>query len=194
MNRAQLATWIPRHFTQTTIRLNNRNIASIDSQAFNGISLLTRLDIVNNQFTRVPLRTFDNLINLNILNINNNQLDTIDGGIFRNLNRLNILNLSNNQLTNIPTNTFDSLVNLNKLHLGSNQLNQIDPLLFRNLNSLTTLNLSNNQFSRIPQGLFSSNSLANLRNVYLRNNPISISRPNFVTQLCSTKPRCTVLV
>jgi len=84
------------------------------------------------------------------------------------------------------------LYQLQFLSLFSNHLTSLEAPIFNELSQLKYLDLSYNNLILIDRNIFTG--LLYLEYVNLESNPISILRPSFVKQLCSTNPRCTIYV
>ena len=80
----------------TTLYLNNRNIAALESGDFDGLTGLTELRLNNNQLVSLPEGIFDGLTALGNLNLYNNQLSSLPDGIFEGLTSLTTIRLGRN--------------------------------------------------------------------------------------------------
>lgn len=94
---------------------------------------------------------------------------------FENLLELNVLDLSLNQITALPRNVFKPLVYLVNLQLQGNQIQIIQSDLFRHNKYLFQLNLSNNNLKIIHSDLFCHNKYLDYSN--LSNNSLKIIQP-----------------
>ena len=113
--------------------LNNRNISSLQSGDFAGMS------------------------SLGGLNLQNNRLTTLPADIFAGLSELDTVNLSNNNIETLDANTFDGLDTFLNLTLTDNQLTALDADIFDGLNALANLGLVGNPFTAntgLPAGIF----------------------------------------
>ena len=103
------------------------------------------------------------------------------------------IDLSQYDIDTVDPNTFVDLINLNELYLSSNQIRKIDDAsTFSNLLNLKIVNINNNQLVSLNQSIFYG--LENLESVFLVNNPICETDPNFVRSLCSKNPKCTIYI
>ena len=120
-------------FISFTRTLNRRNISSLQSGDFAGMS----------SFAGVLLQ--------------DNQLTTLPADIFADLPALQTVNLSNNNIETLDANTFDGLDTLLSLTMTGNQLAALDADIFDGLDALTNLGLVGNPFTAdtgLPAGIF----------------------------------------
>ena len=81
---------------------------------------------------------------------------------------------------------------MGNLVLTRNKLTQIEASIFSRMTQLSVLDLSNNNLISIERQSFLGT--LNLEEVYLGNNPISSILPSYVKRLCSTNPKCRILI
>ena len=153
----------------TTLSLNNKNITSLKSGDFDGLSGLTRLVLESNQLTTLPSGIFDGLTALTWLDLGPNRFTTLPSDIFDGLTALSNLDLSNNRFTTLPSDIFDGLTALRTLALHFNQLTTLPMGIFAELSSLN-LGLYSNQLTVLPDGLFSG--LSSLTSLNVSQNPV----------------------
>ncbi|MGK7913230.1 MAG: COR domain-containing protein, partial [Synechococcus sp.] len=127
---------------------------------------LTRLDLDNNQLSKVP-KELGQLANLTVLFLYNNQLSKVPKELGQ-LTNLTELFLYGNQLSEVPQ-ELGKLANLERLRLDINRLREV-PKELGQLANLTRLDLDNNQLREVPKEL---GQLANLTVLYLYNNQLS---------------------
>ena len=104
-----------------------------------------KLDLSDNNFTRLQNYSFVNLIQLNALNLSQNKIKFLDINAFAGLKNLTHLNLSFNYLNAIPNRIFKDTPSLIYLYLRNNKLNKIPAL--AGLNFLAKLDLSTNKIT-----------------------------------------------
>jgi len=162
----------------------NNNMENLDS-------IMTKLDLKNNQITEI--KNLNNMFNLRELYLCHNQITEIKG--LASLLNLQVLNLNSNQITEIKG--LSTLANLQYLYLNDNQITEIKGL--ASLLNLQVLNLNNNQITEIKdldtlaklQYLYLSynqiteikglNTLFNLHLLYLDGNQITYTNINYLT-------------
>ena len=103
LNRNQLASWYPNYLTSTSFDFYNRQITSISTGTFTGLSQLQEL------------------------NLQSNQLTSLDASIFNGLSQLQRLYLHYNNLISLDRNIFIGLLNLETVYLGSNPISLLQP-------------------------------------------------------------------
>ncbi len=86
----------------TTLYLNNRNITTLKSGDFDGLTGLEDLRLNNNQLTSLPSNIFSGLTALSNLNLFNNQLSSLPNGIFEGLTSLTKIRLAGNAVDPLP--------------------------------------------------------------------------------------------
>lgn len=106
---------------------------------------LVKIDL---SFNKIKNISFENLINLKILNLNGNLLEKIDEKMFQDLRKLEEIYLKFNRIKFISKNSFKDLESLRKLDISQNGEIKFD-CNFRNLNKLLFLNLGQNLINTI---------------------------------------------
>lgn len=146
--------------------LNRRSLLSLLKINENQLSKLTKIELNNNNITKIKLKTFDGLSSVKELNISNNQLISIKKGTFDGLSSLEELDISNNQLiiTSILPKIFNNLHMLKILNLSHNKLTIIEDGVFIKLHNLKELDLSWNKLTTIKVGAF--DGLSSLEKIY----------------------------
>ena len=112
-------------FDLNTIYMTNSGIASIDPDAFNGLTNLESIDLDYNQLTTIDPKTFNGLANLIELYLHHNQLTKIAPYTFNSLKSLVSLFINNNRIVSFPSTIFLGLTNLEKVYLYSNPIYDI---------------------------------------------------------------------
>ena len=97
-----------------------------------------------------------------------------------------------NQLKSLDSSLFSGLDQLFLLRLDANQLTSIDAVIFSKNKQMWTLMLDNNRLEIIDQNVFVG--MDDLEKVYLGSNPISTKQPDYVKSLCSTNPKCKIIL
>ena len=154
-----------------TINLVNKQITSLKSDDFYGLTALTALWLNNNQLESLPEGIFSGLTALTQLTLYNNQLESLPAGIFSDLTALrSSLQLQNNQLESLPAGIFSGLTALTGISLHNNQLESLPAGIFSGLTALTGISLYNNQLNSLPAGIFFG--LTALTTLTLRGNTV----------------------
>nr|ABO27114.1 variable lymphocyte receptor A [Petromyzon marinus] len=115
-----------------------------------------KLDLRYNAFTQLSSNAFQGLTKLTFLNLEDNQLQALTADIFHPLNELRTLSFARNQVSALPLGVFDRLINLDKLYLNMNQLKSLPPRVFDSLSKLTYLSVGQNELQSVPHGAFDS--------------------------------------
>lgn len=105
--------------------IKNRNIESIDPNAFNGYGSTFTLNLANNRLAQLDAGLFDGMRRLGVFDVSFNRIRSVDPGLFRNLAQLVTINLEMNELTTLDEQIFSGLVNLRNLFLTRNRLTRI---------------------------------------------------------------------
>ena len=119
---------------------------------FDGLYVLTSLDLSHNRLTTLPNGVFDSL-NVAHLDLSRNRLTTLPNGAFDSLT-VGSLDLSRNRLTTLPNSVFDGMTGLQNLNLNHNQLTALPNGVFDGMTSLDRLWLNNNRLTTLPNGVF----------------------------------------
>lgn len=114
--------------------IKNKNIQSIDGNAFNGYSNTFTLNLANNRIGQLGAGLFDGMSKLGVFDLSYNQITSVDGGLFRNLVQLVTINLEANQISSLADGTFNGLVKLRNLFLTRNRLTRISASLLTGKN------------------------------------------------------------
>lgn len=170
------------------LELDGLMLKKIDPAWFEGLENLQCLNLsrnnLNEDFTRQAKACFKKLTQLKKLNLSNNQLTKLDPIWFTGLQNLEQLDLSENNLANYLTQECFSKMGLGKLktlNLSDNGLTIIDPRWFVGLNQLTELDFSSNELSGINQSWFMG--LNNLTQLNLSFNNLAILPSNVFENL-----------
>ena len=77
LNRNQLASWYPNYLTDYQFNLNSRQITSISTGTFTGLSQLQVLWLNNNNLISLDRNIFIGLLNLEIVNLRSNPISIL---------------------------------------------------------------------------------------------------------------------
>lgn len=139
------------------------------------------MDFSYNQLNNIPVRIFDDLDDIEIINLSKNNLNTIDFNVFSKRENLKAINLSSNLIDSIiPFSNFVScnFYNMKSLSLQSNQLKNTEFDTFSDLPALEILILNDNCLSKIEKYTFAR--LRTLKILHLNKNRIqSIESSSF---------------
>ena len=153
------------------LRLDNKEIGSLQAGDFAGLSRVTEIWLDNNRLTGLPADLFVGLRSLEILQLGGNRLATLQADVFDGLPELWFLDLSNNRLTSVSAGAFNGLPALDQLILGANPLNTLPADVFDGLSALWFLDLEDTRLSSLPAGLF--DGLAALEELNLEANRLT---------------------
>ena len=134
----------------TALNLHYRNITSLKSGDFDGLTGLEELHLYRNQLTSLPEDIFSGLSSLRTLRFGFNQLTTLPANLFHGLTVLTDLRMIGNQLTSLPSDLFEGLTSLTTLALNNNQLRSLPDGIFEGLTALRTVRLVGNAVDPVP--------------------------------------------
>ena len=169
----------------TTLSLYGKEISTLKTGDFSGLSSLTTLYLDNNRLTSLPDDVFSGLSSLRYLYLNNNQLNNLPATLFSSLSSIEEISLNGNRLARLPDNLFTGLTSLRQLMLHKNLLKSLDADTFSGLSSLEYLYLHNNQLTSLPANLFSK--LALLKHMLLHNNQLTRLSPGMFRELSTPR-------
>lgn len=187
-----------------TLLLNICHIQHIETDVFEEVPLLERLDLSENQIENLTIGTFDALTELEELNLSDNYITYLPVDIFKFNVKLKKLDLGYNAMFQLNLGVFDSLLNLTILVLSKNLIigNYWNPEVFRRNINVETIQFSGNDMSEAPQNLLShfdqlnsvslrkchltefptfliSSNITSIIHLNLRQNKIGIIKTNF---------------
>ena len=145
----------------TNLNLSDQNITALKAGDFDGLSSLNSLALYKNTLSSLPADIFSGLSALSRLDLGSNKLNGLPADIFSELSSLNWLSLSFNQLNSLPADTFSGPSSLRTLNLSYNKLTGLSADIFSGFSSLNTLNLTSNKLSNLPADIFSGLSSLN---------------------------------
>ena len=151
-----------------TCNLSSKEITSLNSGDFDGLSNLQKLYLNKNKLSSLPEDVFDGLSKLRNLRLDNNDLSSLPEDVFDGLAKLKSLNLNKNDLSSLPEDIFAGLSKLQNLRLHSNDLSSLPEDVFAGLSKLQNLRLHNNDLSSLPEDVFAG--LSDLETLNLNDN------------------------
>ncbi len=137
------------------LRLVSKNIASLKSGDFKGLTSLAGLELGSNELIELPADVFSGLSALKYLHLEYNQFRSLPESVFSGRATLQELSLHGNQLWRLPDGVFSGLPVLRTLNLSDNRLASMPAGIFSGLTSLELLRLGRNEFQSLPADLFS---------------------------------------
>ena len=188
----------------SVMNLREKNITSLRSGDFAGLSRMEWLALRGNRLSALPPDIFADLDSLTRLDLRENQLESLPSGMLAGLQNLTNLALSFNRMTEIPSDVaglarlrvldlgsnpwrelppdlFAAMTRLEYLFLGDVGLRELPPGLFKGLSSLTTLSLLGNHLTRLPAGIF--DDLSSLEYLNLNGNQLTELPPRILAHL-----------
>ncbi|GAB1608091.1 leucine-rich repeat-containing protein 15-like [Argonauta hians] len=161
--------------TITDLRIGKNNITRLGKSDLKHMVALQLLTLNENQITSIHSNAFNGLDNVKELWLDSNRLDTMPTTLPRNLLKLAI---NSNLIRRIEGHTFEKSPLIKDLTLETNQITDIKPEAFSKLQMLQHLNLQSNKLRTLTAGTFKD--MLNLASIRLANNPIaSIERGAF---------------
>uniref|UniRef100_A0A1I7YNA8 Slit homolog 2 protein-like n=1 Tax=Steinernema glaseri TaxID=37863 RepID=A0A1I7YNA8_9BILA len=118
---------VPRHLCLYIIvvysDLSNNHISSIEDKAFQGLPLLSELNLSSNDIRHFSHTHFGTAVtNLEVLNLDHNSVQCVTSETFSYFTSLRTLSLSHNQIRTITNGALSTMTQLTQLHLEENQL------------------------------------------------------------------------
>uniref|UniRef100_A0A8C6T266 Slit homolog 2 (Drosophila) n=1 Tax=Neogobius melanostomus TaxID=47308 RepID=A0A8C6T266_9GOBI len=161
---------VPRNIPRNTERLdlNNNNLTKITKADFAGLRNLRVLQLMENKISTIERGAFQDLKELERLRLNRNNLAVFPELLFLGTTKLYRLDLSENQIQGVPRKTFRGAVEIKNLQLDYNHISCIEDGAFRALRDLEVLTLNNNNISRLSVASF--NHMPKLRTFRLHSN------------------------
>ncbi|XP_072014332.1 uncharacterized protein [Amphiura filiformis] len=150
------------------LALNDNNIESLPSGIFTYLHQLQSLYLHGNRLKMIQSNLFNGLTKLVRLNLANNTIESLQTGVFRDLQQMKELYLHGNKLKVIQVDLFSALLNLKNMKLGDNMIESLPSDVFRYLPQLKKLWLYGNKLEEIQIDLF--NSSTKLEKLFLHDN------------------------
>lgn len=132
---------------------------SPQSNQLGRLKYVRKLDISQNNITKILPGFFAAFSKLLELNLSDNNNSNLIEGVFSNLHQLQILNMSNNNIEQLDDHVFLGLTRLYMLDLSNNTLKYISSVTFASNTRLEILILNNNYFMKIDAFPLSIKSL-----------------------------------
>lgn len=122
------------------VNLQQNQIKELESEAFNGLTQMLRLDLSFNRIENLQENVFRPLSKIKVLRLNNNRIDIIDETLFAHNVLLEVLDLSNNSISFIADKAFESLKHLISLDIGNNLFSAINLMPMERLQRISVVN------------------------------------------------------
>ncbi|XP_055372286.1 protein slit-like isoform X2 [Condylostylus longicornis] len=130
----------------TELRLEQNYITELPPKAFANFRRLRRIDLSNNNISKIAYDAFTGLSHLTTLVLYGNRIKDLPAGLFRGLTALELLLLNANEISCIRKDTFIDLFNLSLLSLYDNNIQSLADGTFESMKSIQTLHLARNPF------------------------------------------------
>ena len=147
----------------------DNNLREIERGAFQGLTNLRKLYLEGNNLSEIKRGAFQGLTNLHWLFLNDNNIGKIERGAFQGLTKLGYLSLSGNPLV-LKAGMFAGLSGLETLELIGGGIAKLDPNTFEGLSNLSELRLNDNALETLRPGVFTG--LSSLTHLRLQNNKL----------------------
>lgn len=105
--------------------VRNVGLTSVDENAFQKCTKLTKVFLDQNTLTTLPSRIFYWNPELRVVDLHQNKLEEIDQNLFKYNKKLTNVDFHNNHLNFLPINTFKNNPSLTFLNVSNNQLSEI---------------------------------------------------------------------
>ncbi|XP_078443941.1 plant intracellular Ras-group-related LRR protein 1-like [Wolffia australiana] len=135
---------------ERNLNLSGMALASLPSPSFNP-TLVTKLDLSNNNLESIPESTVARLLNVVELDLHSNELKTLPNSMGC-LKKLKILNVDSNMLESLPK-TIEDCIALEEISANFNQLTTLPETMGFELINLRKLSVSTNKLSSLPYSL-----------------------------------------
>lgn len=131
-----------------TLSLKGCYLHYVDENAFRDLTILTHVDLSNNNLTQVFPKTFDGNNGLKTLKLAHNFIDQLRSYQFPPLRALKTIDLSYNALTMIDQTSFHNLDDsVETVMVNDNRLTFLQPKVFLPLTNLKSLKIHNNPWT-----------------------------------------------
>ncbi|KAG7456851.1 hypothetical protein MATL_G00240270 [Megalops atlanticus] len=141
-------------------RLDHLRELNLRGNAIKGLAAVTfpsnlrKLNLEDNQISRLSPATSQRLPLLSQLFLSKNQLSVLPEDVFENLTALEHLDLAENLITTLPKAIFTGLSKLTVLHLQKNNISSLEGLSFEEQDEMDQLYLFDNALQSVPEGFF----------------------------------------
>ncbi|CAL8085006.1 unnamed protein product [Orchesella dallaii] len=160
------------------VNMSHNQISVVEKQSFENCVNMTILDMSYNQIDNFTKAAFDENSYPNEWRLEYNKLELTGDIPLKFMAGIKILNVSNNALREVNKNTFPKLYELHTLDLSGNNISKIHSGVFTNLFSLRHLNMSNNNLTDLSGSAFGP--LPTVLDLNLNNNRLkSVSNAAF---------------
>lgn len=110
-----------------------------------------RFSVTYSKLKFIKQTDFNYMTVITELDLSNNQIEIVPNGVFDNLVQLEILFIHNNKLAYLPTDTLAMLIRLKHFYAQDNQLKQLNKNFFSNNKQIERILLQNNRLARIDE-------------------------------------------
>ena len=174
-------THIPELYHKTRSAAFAFNSFKVINMELSSLFFLYRLNLSSSGIEVIGNNSFEDLVNLVILDLSWNRLIRLQSGVFRSLGRLEKLILNGNPIIHIDQYTFIGLHSITSLDLSGLSLPQITNDAFIGLMNVEYLNISNNKILSLFEGAF--NGLNQLKYLNIEDNLIDFIDTGTFTNL-----------
>ena len=108
-----------------SLKLQGKNISSIEDRVFQNLTKLKLLFLSSNQLLPITKDLFSGLFNLKCLHLEDNRINKIDLGAFADLNNVSYLDLSENDLYYLEKDIFEGLHKIKTINFSDNHIFEI---------------------------------------------------------------------
>ncbi|XP_068589251.1 toll-like receptor 13 [Cebidichthys violaceus] len=152
--------------------LSCNHLEELSEFSLGSMEQLRRLDLKNNELSRVPLGV-RGLSTLEVLDMSSNVISELGCSDFLNLTRLGKLNLNHNRISTLKGCVLQDLSDLKVLNIGENGVHTLVDFSKVNLQKLEVLDLTKNSLRQLKTGDF--RSLSSLRSLYLESDTFYVA-------------------
>lgn len=124
--------------------LFNRQLRTIQPNAFVGASALTNIDLGENEIDTIHESAFNGLMSLRFLLLDNNKISQIPFNVFQPLPLVEVIVLDHNLLTSLSGRIFSNNPRISQINISDNRINAIGSSFLDGLSGLTSLFANNN--------------------------------------------------
>ena len=163
--------------------LRGKNISTLRSGDFAGLTQLVGIDLADNELVQLPGDVFSGLTALRSVLLSNNRLTSLPDGVFSGLTALASVWLHENRLTALPDGVFSGLTALEAVLLSDNRLTALPDGVFSGLTALEKVLLNRNSLTSLPGGVFEG--LVELETLWLGRNRLDSLPPGIFSGLTS---------
>ena len=175
------------HSDVTSLRIASSDITFIIPRLFQVFSNLRHFDLTNTRLMQIRSSDFINARGLTSLRINgaSHLFRILQGSSFNQLVNLQVLDLTSNYFVTIHENAFDGLASLRELNLAINYIGTLHANTLQPLTNLRNFIISQNSLEAIERRMFENNS--NLEHVAFQDNKIMKIERGFIDELVNLR-------